>query len=146
MSRQRTRLVSSAPKLRVWVPSRRADPSWLHGDGAWLEHELQPAKWVAELHRYELDAPSAFVHRQGIDVRHSNGNYYMYTHSGSWKDQPFILDVNSDSHNHAWFEYHREVPELLMYGPVADEDFIAVQNGGGPMQLGCPARLSEAQH
>jgi hypothetical protein len=69
MSRQRTRLVSSAPKLRVWVPSRRADPSWLHGDGAWLEHELQPAKWVAELHRYELDAPSAFVHRQGIDVR-----------------------------------------------------------------------------
>ena len=73
------------------------------------------------------------MHRQGIDVRHSNGNYY--THSGSWKDQPFILDVNSDSHNHAWFEYHREVPELLMYGPVADEDFIAVQNGGGPMQL-----------
>ena len=40
---------------------------------------------------------------------------------------------------------HREVPELLMYGPVADEDFIAVRNGGGPMQLGCPARLSEAQ-
>jgi hypothetical protein len=62
--------------------------------------------------RYELDAPSAFVHRQGIDVRHLNGKYY--THSGSWKDQPFILDANSDSHNHARFEYHSEVPELLM--------------------------------
>ena len=142
MSRQRTRLVSSAPKLRVWVPSRRADPSWLHGDGAWLEHELQPAKWVAELHRYELDAPSAFVHRQGIDVRHSNGNYY--THSGSWKDQPFILDVN----RRAAAKFDAFVPAATRHDLKNNsmDSFPLYSLAGFCWEVGCPALLSEAQH